>query len=269
MARRSGEKVAAGWNPRMGGLVVCVFFVLGVMTGFSTTGREITLRTVITLSSYRDEVLQSLEPERVQAAKFSAVLVEWARYAGILRRVRRGDGDDSAGDMREGAIAIVERRDGFYELFNGGELRGPVSAAKHDDLPILSGEAVETARGTQLVDYTAVLVRAEAWLSDLISEMRVADDATASLFLERARTEVVIDLDQAPAELRRAIQVRKQWQGRESLIAAVDMTTPGQAVVRLHGIDGAPAHRKGVIRKTSSPATTPGLVASAEGSKAR
>jgi hypothetical protein len=246
----------------MGGLVVCVFFVLGVMTGFSTTGREITLRTVNTLSSYRDAILQSLEPQRTQAAKFTAVLVEWAG-------AHRGDDDASAGDMREGAIAIVERRDGFYELFNGGELRGPVSAAKHDDLPILSGEAVETARGTQLVDYTAVVVRAEAWLSDLISEMRVEDDATASLFLERARTEVVIDLDRAGVELQRAIQVRRQWQGRESLIAAVDLTTPGQAIVRLHGIDSAPAHRKGGIRKVSSPAAASGLVATAEGSVAR
>ncbi|HYL60744.1 MAG TPA: hypothetical protein VEU51_17900 [Candidatus Acidoferrales bacterium] len=261
--------MAAGWNPRMGGLVVCVFFVLGVMTGFSATGREITLRTVNTLSSYRDEIVRTLEPERVQAAKYSAVLVEWAGDVGIIRRAHRSDGDGSAGDMREGAIAIVERRDGFYELFNGGELRGPVSAAKHDDLPILSGEAVETARGTQLVDYTAVLVRAEAWLSDLISEMRIADDATASLFLERARTEVVIDLDQAGPELQRAIQVRRQWQGRESLIAAVDLTTPGQAVVRLHGIDGAPAQRKGGIRKVSSSQSATGLATSAEGSVAR
>lgn len=253
----------------MGGLVVCVFFVLGVMTGFSTTGRAVTLRTVNTLSAYRDTIVQALEPERVQAAKYSAVLIEWARYAGIIRRARRGAGDSSAGDMREGAIAIVERRDGFYELFNGGELRGPVSAAKHDDLPILSGAAVETARGTQLVDYTAVLVGAEARLSDLISEMRIADDATASLFLEGARTEVVIDLARAGVELQRAIQVRKQWQGRESLIAAVDLTTPGQAIVRLHGMEGAPPHRKGGIRKVSSPQSASGLAAPAEGSTAR
>ena len=42
--------------------------------------------------------------------------------------------------MREGAIAIVERRDGFYELFSGGELRGPVSPGKQGDLPVLSGD---------------------------------------------------------------------------------------------------------------------------------
>jgi hypothetical protein len=255
----------------MGGVVVCVFFVMGVMTGFSTTGRAITLRTVNNLSSYRDRMAQSLEPERQTAAKYSAVIVEWAGDAGIIRRARRGLGADdiSARDMRDGAIALVERRDGFYELFNGGELRGPVSPAKHDDLPILSGSAVETARGSQMVDYAAVLVRAETRLSDLISEMRVEDDATASLFLERARTEVVIDLDQAAAELQRAIQVRKQWQGRESLIAAVDMTTPGQAVVRLHGVDGATSHRKGGIRKVSAAHSGTGSATAVEESVAR
>ena len=32
--------------------------------------------------------------------------------------------------------------------------------------------------------------------------------------------------------------MRQQWQGRESLIAALDLTTPGQAVVRLHAGEG-------------------------------
>ena len=68
--------------------------------------------------------------------------------------------------------------------------------------------------------------------------MQVDDDGTASLFLERERTEVVVDLDRAAAELQRAIKVRQQWQGRENLIAALDLTTPGLAVVRLHASRG-------------------------------
>jgi len=249
----------------LGGLVVCAFFALGVMTGFSTTGRAVTLRASASLSSYQNQIMDSLAPARAAAANYSAVLAEWAGRAGIYHRASHGPGAAalSAGDMREGAIAIVERRDGFYELFSGGELRGPVSPGKQGDLPVLSGAALDNARGMQMVDYAAVLVRAETQLSEIISEMRVADDATASLFLERERTEVVIDLDRATTEIQRAIKVRQQWQGRENLIAALDLTTPGQAVVRLHAGEGSHSKHKGGIGKVSfqPPESAPGFSA--------
>jgi len=237
----------------MGGLVVCAFFVLGVMTGFSTTGRAVALRASATLSSYRDQILDSIAPARATASNYSAFLVAWAGRTGIYRRPIPGPGAAaiSAGDMREGAVAIVERHDGFYELFSGGELRGPVSPGKQADLPVLSGDALDNARGTQMVDYAAVLVRTETQLSEIISEMHVGDDGTASLFLERERTEVVIDLDRATTEIQRAIKVRQQWQGRENLIAALDLTTPGQAVVRLHAVENNHAKHKSGLRKVS------------------
>ncbi|HEY9157841.1 MAG TPA: hypothetical protein VIO10_07875 [Candidatus Binatus sp.] len=243
----------AGWSPRLGGLVVCAFFALGVMTGFSATGRAIALRASAALSSYQNQIMDSLAPARTAAASYPALLTEWAGRAGIYRRASHGAGAAalSAGDVREGAIAIVERHDGFYELFSGGELRGPVSPGKQGDLPVLSGAALDNARGPQLVDYAAVLVRAETQLSEIISEMRINDDATASLFLERERTEVVIDLDRATTEIQRAIKVRQQWQGRENLIAALDLTTPGQVVVRLHAGEGNHSKHKGGIRKVS------------------
>jgi hypothetical protein len=78
-----------------------------------------------------------------------------------------------------------------------------------------------------------LLVRAEAQLSSLVSEMRVDNDGTAAFFLDRERMAVVVDLDQESAELRYALTVLKQWQGRERLIAMLDMTTPGMAIVRL------------------------------------
>jgi hypothetical protein len=237
----------------MGGLVVCAFFALGVMTGFSTTGRAVTLRAAAALSSYRDQIMASIAPARTTAAGYSAVLVEWAGRAGIYRRDPHGPGAAaiSAGDMRDGAIAVVERHDGFYELFSGGELRGPVSPGKQGDLPVLSGAALDNARGTQMVDYAAELVRAETQLSEIISEMQVDGDGTASLFLERERTEVVVDLDRAAPELQRAIKVRQQWQGRENLIAALDLTTPGLAVVRLHSSQSTHSKHKNAIRKVS------------------
>ncbi len=237
----------------MGGLVVCAFFALGVMTGFSTAGRAIALKASAALGSYRNQIMNSLAPARTAVASYPALLTQWAGRAGIYRRASHAPGAAalSAGDVGEGAIAIVERRDGFYQLFSGGELRGPVSPGVQGDLPVLSGAALDNARGTQMVDYAAVLVRAEAQLSEIISEMRINDDATASLFLERERTEVVIDLDRATTELQRAIKVRQQWQGRENLIAALDLTTPGQVVVRLHAAEGNHSKHKGGIRKVS------------------
>jgi hypothetical protein len=237
----------------MGGLVVCAFFALGVMTGFSTTGRTVALRAATTLTSYRDQILDSIAPARATASNYSAVLVQWAGRAGIYRRGvhEQGAAPVSSGDSRDGAIAIVESHDGFYELFRDGELRGPVSPGKQGDLPVLSGDALENARGTQMVDYAAVLVRAETQLSEIVSEMHVGDDGTASLFLERERTEVMIDLDRATTEIQRAIRVRQQWQGRENLIAALDLTTPGLAVVRLHAAENNHAKHKSGLRKVS------------------
>jgi hypothetical protein len=256
VAVRSGgnKAVAAGWSPRLGGLVVCAFFALGVMTGFSTTGRAVTLRASATISSYRDRIADSLAPARTAAGKYSAVLIEWAQHAGILRRSGHGPAASAIADadLRDGAIAIVERRDGFYQLFSGGELRGPVSPGVQGDLPVLSGESLDNARGTQMVEYAAVLVRAETTLSEIISELRVDDDGTASLFLEREPTEVVIDLDRATTEIQHAIAVRQQWQGRENLIAALDLTTPGLAVVRLHASDGRHSKHRSVIRRISA-----------------
>ena len=237
----------------MGGLAVCAFFALGVMTGFSTAGRTVALRASASLSIYRDQILDSLAPARTTAANYSAVLVQWAGRTGIYHRTNHvpGAAEISAGNMREGAIAIVERRDGFYELFSGGELRGPVSLGTQGDLPVLSGAALDNAHGAQMVDYAAELMRAETQLSEIISEMHVGDDGTASLFLERERTEVVIDLDRATTEIQRAIKVRQQWQGRENLIAALDLTTPGLAVVRLHAAENKNSKHKSGLRKVS------------------
>jgi hypothetical protein len=237
----------------MGGLVVCAFFALGVMTGFSATGRAVTLRAYTTLSAYRDRVLDSLEPARAAAASYRDLVVSCARRVGIYRHTDHGAGAAalSAADLREGAIAIAERRDGFYELFRGGELRGPISPDKQGDLPVLSGMSLDNASGPQMVDYAAVVVRAETQLSEIISEMRIDDDGTASLFLERERTEVMIDLDRATTEIQRALKVRQQWQGRENLIAALDLTTPGLAVVRLHAPEGSHSKHKVALQTVS------------------
>ena len=80
------------------------------------------------------------------------MLVQWAGRAGIYQRSLHEPGAAvSSSGMREGAVAIVERHDGFYELFSGGELRGPVSPGKQGDLPVLSGDALDNAHGDATV----------------------------------------------------------------------------------------------------------------------
>jgi hypothetical protein len=244
--------VAAGWNPRMAGVVLCAFFVFGVMTGFSATGRALAVRASAEINSAGLQMFESFAPARDAAGRYSAVVSQLAARLGLAHpaaTIARGAASSSTHQLANaGAVAIVERHDGFYGLFPDGELRGPISADAESDLPILSGGALENAMGRDMVGYAELLVRAEAQLSQIVSEMRVDSEGTASLFLDRPRAEVVIDLDNAQLELHRATEVLKRWQGREQLIAALDMTTPDEAVVRLRGAD------TNLIRRKSSAA---------------
>ena len=77
------------------------------------------------------------------------------------------------------------------------------------------------------------LVRAEAALSEMVSEMRIDDDGTRLAFPRSLAHRVA----QSISTMRRRIRARREvlgaWRGHEHLIAMLDMTTPGQAVMRL------------------------------------
>ncbi|MGO9453698.1 MAG: cell division protein FtsQ/DivIB [Candidatus Binataceae bacterium] len=249
MAKRSGNKAAAGWNPRMLGLVLCAFFVLGVMTGFSSVGRAVALRVSGLIYSFTGKIPHL--PTRHDSTEWLSARLDalQARIGIRFMSLHRQTSGAPAG----GAVAMVERHDGFYALFADGELRGPVSPNTAEDLPVLSGPQVENARGGELVEFAALMVRAEAQLSNLVSEMSVAEDGTASLYLASARTAVVIDLDEAPTELAHATEILGKWRGREQMIAAIDMTTPGEAIVRL--AEAASPTTGGTVRKISDRAS--------------
>ena len=207
-----------GWSGKALGLVICAFFVFGMATGLSRAGRAFAARARVTLASYWTEV--------------SGTFVQWrgrstqsAMFAPVPQRAPSGD-----------VAALVERRDGFYELYAGGELRGPVQPARVGDVPILSGAGIQNASAEDLVQYASVLVRSEAILSGLVSEMRLDDDSSASLFLDRSHTELRVDLDSASAQLRRAAEVLERWRGHQQSIALIDMTVPGEAVMRFRGV---------------------------------
>jgi hypothetical protein len=230
----------------MVGIVLCAFFVLGVMTGFSAPGRALTLRVANFLSAYSARLDCAAAPANPALRWLRAAIGSIQNQLGI-----KGAPPSSkiSGAPRGGAIAMVERGDGFYALFANGELQGPVSPGAEGDMPILSGDRARNSRGAELVEYAATMVRAEAELSHLVSEMSVEDDGLAALYLDRTRTEVLIDLDNAPAEIHRANEVLAIWRGRERMIAALDMTTPGEAIVRIAASD--PPRRRGAVRKVS------------------
>jgi len=228
--RRRKKEVAAGWNARLAGLVLCAFFVLGMLTGFSATGRALITRASTLLANLERhfDLNSAAGRSAIDTVSIELDLLRSRFGAGHVRTtvaVRH--------DPAESAIAVVERHDGFYDLFADGALTGPVSPGRGGDLPILSGAAIETASGSDLIDYAARLVRSESQLSRIVSEMTVDEDRVASLFFEGSHTVLTFDLDGAQQEIDRAGRIFDKWQGREYAIVAIDMTTADQAVVRL------------------------------------
>ncbi len=235
MARRSGEKT--GWQPRTAGAVICAFFVLGVMTGFSTTGHQITLRAVSSVTDFIDSIASTMHPTSDALLRSSAEIRDRLRDSKFLEAATRLLGRAPIVKLtatETPPIAMVRRGKDFYALAGDGELTGPIDPRTQVDLPILSG-AIDDASRVQMIAYADALVRAETILSQLISELRVHEDGTATLCLERERTELTIDLGNVPHELARSIEVMKQLSGREQMVAALDMTMPGEAIVRLRG----------------------------------
>jgi hypothetical protein len=235
VARRSGEKT--GWQPRTAGAVICAFFVLGVMTGFSTTGHQITMRAVSSVTEFTDSIAATMHPASDAMMRSSSVLRDQLRDSKFLEAAIRLLGRAPIVKLTETEtppIAMVRRGNDFYALAEDGGLTGPIDPRTQVDLPILSG-AVDDASRVQMIAYAGALVRAETILSQLVSEMRVHDDGTATLCLERERIELTIDLDNVPHELARSTEVMKQLSGREQAVAALDMTMPDEAIVRLRG----------------------------------
>lgn len=236
--RKKKAQGASQWSPRLAGVLLCAFFFLGVMTGFSEPGRRLAMRARCLVASWTDRLMSRAQPIgnalgalRQSVEPLKAIIRPRAR-AVAQAKIARETGFRIL-RSRENAVALVRRGDGFYALYSGGDLRGPASPANQPDLPILSGPGAESASGADLVNDAAILIRAEAQMQRIVSEMRLGNDRTASLFLDRTPIGITLDLDSSAPELRRALEVLKQWRGREQLVEMVDMTTPGMAVVRL------------------------------------
>jgi hypothetical protein len=229
-AKKKKRKNGGGWSRRLAGIALCAFFALGVITGLSQSGRMFALRM---------EGLINRLPHHGRFGLIATHDSSGSAAAALLRTAGAG-----------GAIALIERADGFYTIDAQGALRGPVSPVSEGDLPILGGAGIKNADADRMVAYAAMLVRAEADLSEVISEMRVGVHS-ATVFLDRPRIEVVVELDDVPIEVARAAKVLALWRGHRELIAAIDMTTPGQAVVRLKPAALENAGRNGEVRRVA------------------
>jgi Cell division protein FtsQ len=202
MAGRKKKKKNSEWGWRLSGVAICAFFALGVYAGLSVANRA-----------------RSADPSR--------------RFSGLFAKLHLKPSRGLPQRASDGAVAVVERADGFYTLLANGELRGPLSAQAVNDLPIISGPGIDSIGGSDLLDYAELVVRAEATLSELISEVRIGSDGIATLYLERSHTDLVVDLGHATEELAHAAAVMNRWHTNLRLVTGLDLTTPGEAVVRL------------------------------------
>ncbi|MGO9263946.1 MAG: hypothetical protein ACLQBA_03500 [Candidatus Binataceae bacterium] len=215
MAAAKRKKAVKGseWSWRLAGCALCAFFALGVATGLSGGGHQLALRVT---------ALIHLTPRVPAPVAENAPAPITGNLTG-----------SATAQAARAALALVERGDGFYALDAAGGLRGPVSPAAENDMPILSGAAVANASAARLLDYASILVRAEASLGRAISELRSEADDDGVLYLDRPPLSIAIDFAHAPVELERANRVLALWRGHRDLLVALDMTVPGQAVVRL------------------------------------
>jgi hypothetical protein len=217
--RKKKSKAGSGWTWRMAGVALCVFFALGVITGLSQSGRVIARRIQALLERLPHGSRSELIPA-YQALFFNEPSANVGRSSrtAIVQRME--------------AIALAEHPDGFYQLDGEGRLSGPLSPADIADLPVLSGNGIESARAPQLVEYAGELIRAETVLAAVISEMRVTSPDEIRIYLDRSHLEIVLMHGDFALELARAARILEVWRGRRQLPGMIDMTVPGEAIVR-------------------------------------
>jgi hypothetical protein len=221
--RRKKSKAGSGWSWRLAGIALCAFFVLGVITGLSQSGRVLARRIEALLKRLPHSGRSELIPAASNFFFKEPTTDKFGRSSAGL-----------TGDTPTEAIALVELPEGFFQIDSEGGLRGPLSTTDAPDLPLLSGSATENASASQLVEYAEQLIRAEGVLSLRISEMRLSPGGEMRLFLDRPHLVIALTQGQLPLQLVRAAKLLDMWRGHSEVIGMIDMTIPGEAIVRPH-----------------------------------
>ncbi len=216
--KRKKSKSGSGWSWRLAGVALCAFFALGVVTGLSQSGRLLARRI--------EELWQRL-PHSSRSELIPTAYNAFFKSSDI-RNIGRAS---PRSVVRREPIALAKHPDRFYELDSDGDLFGPVSPADTPDLPVLSGGGIEHAAAAQLLEYAGELIRAEAALAAVVSEMRVTSDGETRLYLDRPQLVIVLAPGGFPLQLSRAAKVLAIRRERGELVRMIDMTVPGEAIV--------------------------------------
>jgi Cell division protein FtsQ len=216
-AKKKRTKSGSGWSWRLAGIALCAFFALGVVTGLSQPGR---------LLARRIESLLHCLPHTGRSELIPAA------YRGLFVKESTFENRQPSSPSPSHAIALAERQDGFYQVDSEGFLLGPVPSVDAPDLPILSGAGIEHASTEQLLEYAGELIRAEAALGAVISEMRVTARSELHLYLDQPHVVIVLTSAGLPLQLARVAKVLSIWRAHGSLIEMIDMTVPDEAIVR-------------------------------------
>lgn len=236
--KKKRKSIPSGqWGFRLAGIVLCAFFALGLITGLSGPGHQL-------------------------AQRIHALLALWPHHSGSALIPDGFAGVPDAPSLRgdETPVALVRRDGGFCLLDAAGDLRGPIVPEAQPDLPVLSGEALASADSATLVRDAAIVVRAEAALNHMVSEMSVEPGDTATLYLENPRTSVDIDLNRGVTGIQHAERIFEMWRGHERMLAAIDLTGPDEAVVRLRESPSNQANHNAGLREVSFAPTAAGLI---------
>lgn len=221
-SRKKKGKTGSGWSWRLAGIALCAFFALGVITGLSQSGRVL---------AHRIEALLQRLPHSSRSQ-----LIPTAYHILFFKEPTADDFGRSAATStlraRTEAIALAEHSDGFYQIDSNGALFGPLPPAATADLPVLSGSGIEHAGASQLLEYAGELIRAEAVFAAIISEMHVTSNGEIRLYLDRPHLVIVLARARFPLQLARAAKVLEVWRRHRELIEMIDMTIPGEAIVR-------------------------------------
>ena len=216
-AKKKRGKSSSGWSWRLAGIALCAFFVLGVITGLSESGR---------LLAHRIEALFERLPHSNRSELIPAIYRGFLFKAPAVQELRPSL--PSAGE----AIALAEREDGFYQIDRDGRLSGPIPPAGAADLPVLSGADIEHASAAQLLEYVGELIRAEAALAAIVSEMRVTSSGEVHLYLDQPHVVIALSRAGLPLQLARAGKVLALWREHASVVGMIDMTVPDEAIIR-------------------------------------
>lgn len=220
--KRKKSKTGSGWSWRLAGIALCAFFLLGVITGLSQSGRLLARRIEALLQRLPYSGRSQLIPAAYQAFFFKEQTPDNVHQLSVAAAPR----------ARTDAIALAKLSEGFYQIDSQGGLFGPVSLANTPDLPILSGSGLEHAPASQLLEYAGDAIRAEAVLELLVSEMQVMAQGEIRLYLDQPHLTIVLTPNGFSQQLSLAAKVLKICHQHQELIQMIDMTVPGQAIVR-------------------------------------